>query len=72
MARRCEPFPSGFDDLFDYTESAAHRPGRPIKDDLTGWRVLDDWPSRVPVSTAEVDLFEAWFGDVFDTLFGST
>ena len=30
----------------------------------------DDWPERVPVTSAEVDVFEAWFGDVFDELFG--
>jgi hypothetical protein len=60
-------------------------PGRPVrlchaagrqppscagKDDLSTWTVTDDWPERVPVTSAEVDVFEAWFGDVFDELFG--
>jgi hypothetical protein len=36
------------------------------------WRVVDDWPERVPVTAAEVDVFEAWFGDLFDELFGSS
>lgn len=44
--------------------------GRPRKDDLSTWTVTDDWPDRVPVTQAEVDVFEAWFGDVFDDLFG--
>jgi hypothetical protein len=51
--------------------SAIHGPilaGRP--DDLSAWTVTDDWPERVPVTSAEVDVFEAWFGDVFDELFG--
>ena len=37
---------------------------------LRTWRVADDWPARVPVTDAEVDVFEAWFGDLFDELFG--
>lgn len=45
------------------------RPGG-WKDDLSTWTVTDDWPERVPVTSAEVDVFEAWFGDVFDELFG--
>ena len=46
------------------------RLGRPVKHDVESWRVVDDWPVRVPVTDAEVDVFEAWFGDVFDELFG--
>ena len=48
------------------------RLGRPAKHDVETWRVIDDWPSRVPVTDAEVDVFEAWFGDLFDELFGSS
>ncbi len=44
--------------------------GRPPKHDLSTWTVTDDWPRRVPVTEAEVDVFEAWFGDLFDELFG--
>jgi hypothetical protein len=44
--------------------------GRPPKYDFTGWAVTDDWPERVPVTDAELDVFEAWFGDLFDELFG--
>jgi hypothetical protein len=32
--------------------------------------VIDDWPQRVPVTQAEIDVFEAWFGDLFDEFFG--
>jgi hypothetical protein len=46
------------------------RPGRLPKHDLSNWTVTDDWPERIPVTDAEVDVFEAWFGDLFDELFG--
>ncbi|MDQ8754804.1 hypothetical protein RCO27_01055 [Sphingosinicella sp. LHD-64] len=62
------------DDLFDYAARpvGSVRPctGQNPKDDLSTWTVTDDWPERVPVTSAEVDVFEAWFGDVFDELFG--
>ena len=32
--------------------------------------MTDDWPEDVPVSEAEITLFEAWFGELFDELFG--
>jgi hypothetical protein len=34
------------------------------------WAVTDDWPKGVPVTEAESDVFEAWFGDLFDELLG--
>jgi hypothetical protein len=34
------------------------------------WAVTDDWPEDVPVTEAEIDVFEAWFGELFDELFG--
>jgi hypothetical protein len=46
------------------------RTGRPARHDLSSWTVTDDWPEPVPVSDAELDVFEAWFGDLFDELFG--
>ena len=45
-------------------------PARPAKHEVETWRVIDDWPQRVPVTQAEIDVFEAWFGDLFDELFG--
>ncbi|MEN5300106.1 hypothetical protein ABE530_17425 [Brucella sp. TWI559] len=63
------------DNLYDYVpqdeiETPAPRTGRPPKHDVETWTVTDDWPERVPVTEAEIDLFEAWFGDIFDELFG--
>lgn len=46
--------------------------GRPPRHDLASWTVSDDWPDTVPVASAEVDVFEAWFGDLFDELFGKS
>jgi len=34
------------------------------------WKVTDDWPHPVPITEAELDVFEAWFGDIFDELSG--
>lgn len=45
-------------------------PGRPPRHDLETWTVTDDWPRRVPVTGAEVDVVEAWFGDLFDDIVG--
>ncbi|MGQ3670777.1 hypothetical protein ACT6QG_00025 [Xanthobacter sp. TB0136] len=44
-------------------------PGRPPKHDLSTWTVVDDWPDPVPVTQAEIEVFERWFGDLFDELF---
>ena len=46
-------------------------PGRPPKHDLSTWTVADDWPERVPITEAEVEVFERWFADLFVELFGS-
>lgn len=46
--------------------------GRPPRHDLATWTVSDDWPDAVPVASAEMDVFEAWFGDLFDELFGKS
>jgi hypothetical protein len=31
-------------------------------------RVTDDWPKDIPVTEAEIQVFERWFGDVIDEL----
>ncbi|MPZ37109.1 MAG: hypothetical protein GEU95_03435 [Rhizobiales bacterium] len=36
--------------------------------DVDTMRVVDDWPEYVPVTEAEIQVFERWFGDVFDEL----
>ena len=57
------------DDL--YIEPALWpRIGRPPKHDVEAWTVTDDWPDPVPITDAELDVFEVWFGDLFDELFG--
>lgn len=59
------------DDLYDYASpQPSPRIDRPVKHDLAGWAVTDDWPEDVPVTEAEVDVFERWFGDLFDEFFG--
>jgi len=57
------------DDLYIEPESWP-RIGRPPKHDVEAWTVTDDWPEPVPITDAELDVFEAWFGDLFDELFG--
>ena len=46
-------------------------PGRPPKYDLSTWTVAEDWPERVPITEAEVEVFERWFADLFDELLGA-
>jgi hypothetical protein len=41
-----------------------------VKADQSRWSVSDDWPDDVPITQAEIEMFEAWFGDLFDELFG--
>ena len=59
------------DDLYDYARPSARRRGRPAPEDPTTWTVTDDWPEDVPVTEAEIEVFEAWFGDLFDELFST-
>jgi hypothetical protein len=33
--------------------------------------VTDDWPDEVPVTEAEIEVFEAWFGDLFGEFFST-
>jgi hypothetical protein len=60
------------DDLHDYlrTEPWPHA-GRSQKNADCDWTVADNWPECIPVTEAEVDVFEAWFGDIFDQLLGA-
>lgn len=72
QTRRKRPHRSqdGFD-LYDYAFLAEPKPrGRPVTDDLSSCRVTDDWPDDVPVTPEEVDVFESWFGDLLDEMFG--
>jgi len=78
-ARRGRPrlaVPQGLpDDLYDYGDDPAPPAPRrctssPDAFDVEKLPVVDDWPERVPVTEAEVDIFERYFGDVLDRLFG--
>jgi len=66
---RRPPDRAPLDDLYDYARASAC-PGRRAKRASVTWTVTDDWPEDVPVTEAEVDVFEAWFGELFDELFG--
>jgi hypothetical protein len=58
-------------DLYDYLRPAIRRRGRPAKKKWLEWTVTDDWPEEVPITEAEIEVFEAWFGDLFDELFST-
>jgi hypothetical protein len=58
-------------DLYDYARPVMRRPGRPAADDPATWTVTDDWPADVTVTEAEIEVFEAWFADLFDELFST-
>jgi hypothetical protein len=59
-----------FDDLYDYVAAPA-RPGRRrAKRVSVTLTVTDDWLADVPATEAEIAVFEAWFGKLFDELFG--
>lgn len=59
------------DDLHDYyTAEPEPRRSPSSGAEPKTWRVVDDWPERVPVTEAEIEVFERWFGDIFDELFG--
>jgi hypothetical protein len=58
-------------DLYDYADDPTPSPAlRPHIPDVEELCVTDDWPELVPVTEAEIQVFERWFGDVFDELFG--
>ncbi|WKW52035.1 hypothetical protein [Rhodomicrobium lacus] len=62
-------------DLYAYNDDPAPSTGlrrNPSPDafDIEKLPVIDDWPERVPVTVSEVDIFERYFGDVLDRLFG--
>src|SRR3546814_5651083 len=46
--------------------------GRPPKHDLSTWTVTDDRPDPVPVTEAEIEVFERWFGDRKSTRLNSS
>ncbi|MBI2735240.1 MAG: hypothetical protein HYX38_01615 [Rhodospirillales bacterium] len=67
------PASQGDVDLYDYVRpvrAAAPEPRARAGKEIDVWclNVSDDWPDRVPVSEAELDLFEVHFGPFLDEL----
>jgi hypothetical protein len=71
------PASQGDADLYDYVRpvrSAAPEPrsrARKGVEHQASRKVSDDWPDHVPVTEAELDLFEVHFGQILDELLGS-
>jgi hypothetical protein len=71
------PASQGDADLYDYVRpvrSASPEPGtraRKRVEHQASLKISDDWPDRVPVTEAELDLFEVHFGLLLDELLGS-
>ncbi|GHC10021.1 hypothetical protein GCM10007291_03020 [Gemmobacter nanjingensis] len=64
------------DDLYDYDDDPAPRISPPRGSpshvfDVEKLPVIDDWPDEVPITEAEIQVFERSFADVFDEMFGS-
>ena len=72
-----QPIPRALpDDLYDYDDDPAPRLSPPRGSpsqvfDVEKLPVIDDWPEEVPITEAEIQVFERWFADVFDEMFGS-
>ncbi|WJS87147.1 hypothetical protein [Paracoccus sp. TOH] len=71
--RARQPAPAALpDDLYDYAdEPEPRRSPPPHVFDVEKLPVIDDWPEKVPITEAEIQVFERWFADVFDEMFGS-
>ncbi|UZD69336.1 hypothetical protein [Brucella sp. JSBI001] len=71
-----QPIPKTLpDDFYDYGDDPAPRFGAPRGTplhivDVEKLPVIDDWPEKVPITEEEIDIFERYFGDVLDRLFG--
>jgi hypothetical protein len=61
-------------DLYDWLDPPIRRRVHRTRKDRnqTDWTVTDDWPEDIPVTEAELDVFEAWFGELFEELFGES
>ena len=55
------------DDLYDHLRPSVRRRGRPAKKKRSDWTVTDDWPQEVPITEAEIEVFEAWSDELFST-----
>ncbi len=59
-------------DLYDYLPKPRQKAATIRRRRCEQWHpsVADDWPARVPVTEAEMDVIEAHFGKLLDELFG--
>lgn len=70
-----QPIPQTLpNDLYDYDDDPAPRLSPPRESpphvfDVEKLPVIDDWPEKVPITEAEIQVFERWFADVFDEMF---
>ena len=74
--RARQPVPETLpDDIFDYaddpTPDGRERRRSPLRIvDVESLPVFDDWPEKVPITEEELQIFERYFGDLLDRLFG--
>ncbi|MGA0563064.1 hypothetical protein ACO2RV_11520 [Ancylobacter sp. VNQ12] len=63
-------FPTGRlpDDLYTYAETQPPRRRQRPSSTPAPMTVTDDWPEYIPVTEAEIAVFEAWFGDILEQL----
>lgn len=73
-----EPDQRNVIDFFDWVEAPKPRSAEPVRRAAfrksvspCGRRITDDWPDSIPVTEAELDLFEVHFGALLDELLGS-
>lgn len=73
--KAAEPGSAEVIDFFDYVSPEPRtRPqsgGVERRTARSGMEITDDWPAHVPVTEAELDLFEVHFGPLLDELLGS-
>lgn len=71
------PASQGDADLYDYVRPVRSAPPKPRSrarqrvEHQASLKISDDWPDHVPVTEAELDLFEVHFGPLLDELLGS-
>jgi hypothetical protein len=76
--KAAEPASAEVIDFFDYAQPeprTSPRKGcvqRRTEATRSGMEITDDWSARVPVTEAELDLFEVHFGPLIDELLRSS
>jgi hypothetical protein len=68
MARARKIYPPTASDQLEALLGFRWKIGRPPKHNLNAWTVTDDWSDLVPITMAEIEVFEHFFADLFDKL----